>query len=781
MKFIFCLFLQLTLAKCIICLSDECSVERESRLDCHPENDASEEACTNRGCCWRQTNDETKVQINEPACFYPKSFKGYKVEEIRSNLTDTTIILKRAIPSGLPKDVKAVKLQIITINGRILRLRFTDAQHKRFIPQLPKLNFPKDEIPKLYSFEVYENGTLRVIRNSTERVVFETQLNKLVFSNQFHQLSSKLPSKYVYGLGEHKDTFRKTADWQRYTFFNRDQYPIPHSALYGSHPFYLTVEDSVGHSSGVFLLNTNPMDIILTPEPAIIFRPIGGILDFFIFIGDNPSVVARDYVNLIGLPPMPPLWGLGFHLCRLGYKTLNDLAEVWKRTRDALIPFDVQWNDMDYMNRRNDFTVDLRTYKYLPIFVDYLHRIGMRYVMIIEPGISGGEKPGTYMPYDEGLCLSAKHYIGLQYDIHNIHSTYEVLTTYKSLQKIKHNKRPFIISRSTFSGTGRYGYHWDGDVYSDWFDMKWTIASILNFNIFGIPLIGADMCGFNGNTTVELCARWMALGAFYPFARNHNSDDTIEQDPVALGETVVAASRNALSIRYILLPYLYTLFYKAHKFGETVARPLFFVYPNDKISYEIETQFFWGSGLMIVPVLEPNVLSIKAYLPPDRWYKHITFEPIDSNGLYIEVSAPIDQINLFIRGGEIIPFSESVLLTKQLLTSDFRLLVALNKNNEAFGELFWDDGESFNSIIKKRFNLVKFEAKNNTLLTIVQHYGLKREKFISSIIVTGVYFTPKQVSVNGRSVRFQYYEKNKYFLVRLSNQSLYYDFKMEWS
>ena len=82
--------------------------------------------------------------------------------------------------------------------------------------------------------------------------------------------------------------------------------------------------------------------------------------------------------------------------------------------------------------------------------------------------------------------------------------------------------------------------------------------------MFGIPMVGADICGFNGNTTAALCQRWMSLGAFYPFTRNHNTDDGIDQDPVALGPGVVAASVKALDLRYALLPQLYTFMVAAH-------------------------------------------------------------------------------------------------------------------------------------------------------------------------------------------------------------------------
>lgn len=100
------------------------------------------------------------------------------------------------------------------------------------------------------------------------------------------------------------------------------------------------------------------------------------------------------------------------------------------------------------------------------------------------------------------------------------------------------------------------------------------LIGMLEFNMFGINYIGADICGFFGNTTEELCQRWMELGAFYPFSRNHNTIKTISQDP-AVWPSVADASRKALNIRYRLLPYLYTLFYHSHTSGSTVIRPLY--------------------------------------------------------------------------------------------------------------------------------------------------------------------------------------------------------------
>ena len=119
--------------------------------------------------------------------------------------------------------------------------------------------------------------------------------------------------------------------------------------------------------------------------------------------------------------------------------------------------------------------------------------------------------------------------------------------------------------------------------------------------------MGSDICGFNENTTPELCRRWLQLGAFYPFSRSHNSIDAIDQDPAVFAANghpeVTEAARTAFRSRYNTLHYLYTLFYRAHTLGETVARPLFHEFPHDNNTHGIDQQFMWGRSLLISPFL----------------------------------------------------------------------------------------------------------------------------------------------------------------------------------
>ena len=128
------------------------------------------------------------------------------------------------------------------------------------------------------------------------------------------------------------------------------------------------------------------------------------------------------------------------------------------------------------------------------------------------------------------LSLNATHpHSGLtEYDLHNLYGlmmsghTRNFMTNEKIFEG--HDNRPFILTRSTYSGSGRYASHWLGDNWRDWKYMNYSIAGIMNMQMFGVPHAGADVCGFFGKyMDQEMCARWIQLATFYPFARMHQN------------------------------------------------------------------------------------------------------------------------------------------------------------------------------------------------------------------------------------------------------------------
>ena len=251
-------------------------------------------------------------------------------------------------------------------------------------------------------------------------------------------------------------------------------------------------------------------------------------------------------------------------------------------------------------------------------------------------------------------------------------------------------------------------------------------VDMLDFNLFGIPMVGADICGFLGHVNVELCARWQSLGAFYPFSRNHNEDRTPDQDPPVMGEVVVAATLYSLRIRYSLLPLLYTEFYKASQTGQPVVRSVFLEHPHDTEAEFVDTQFLWGHSVMIAPVVDPGVRHLNAYFPAGHWYLYDTYEllsdiPASSiTGQRVFMEVPLTEIVVAIRGGSILATQQPEVTTKATRAHPFRLLVALSDELTASGDLYWDEGESIDPVLNGDYNYVKFDFKNVSFRVIRQ-------------------------------------------------------------
>ncbi|KAF2361392.1 Glycoside hydrolase family 31, partial [Trinorchestia longiramus] len=355
---------------------------------------------------------------------------------------------------------------------------------------------------------------------------------------------------------------------------------------------------------------------------------------------------------------------------------------------------------------------------------------------------------------DHSICLSAKQTDGEQtylfYDTHSLYGWSETVATYNGLMQLFPGKRQVVLSRSTFPGSGQYVIHWLGDNSADWTQMAMSVVGMIEFNMFGIPNVGADICGFFNEPDVEMCARWMELGAFYPFSRNHNAEGTIDQDP-AYDPTVAAISKDVLELRYKYLPYLYSLFHMAHMHGESVARPLYNVFPKDITARDVDDQFFWGTGIMIAPVLAPGLTERDVYFPEGVWYDLVTGEVQSNAAGVLSIAAPLEKIPVFARGGTILPNQAPAINTVLSRQNPFGLTIALDENQYAEGEIFWDDGDGIHVMMDAYMAMMTFNS--NSLSTMIMHgedtvAGLS----FDNVVFYGYPSSPSSITVNGEAL-----------------------------
>ena len=200
-------------------------------------------------------------------------------------------------------------------------------------------------------------------------------------------------------------------------------------------------------------------------------------------------------------------------------------------------------------------------------------------------------------------------------------SAYQVtLSTYQGLlERSKHQERPFILTRSVFSGSQSYSAVWTGDNEASWGHLKIVLTMLLQMGLGGIPFVGSDVGGFFRHPSPELLVRWYQVGAYSPFFRQHAHIDTPRREPWLFGEDNLRVMREAV---YQLLPYWYTTFYTHTQTGGPVLRPVWYEFPGYPSTWCLFSQAMLGPALMVAPVTEVGQASLEVYFPEENsvWY-----------------------------------------------------------------------------------------------------------------------------------------------------------------
>lgn len=278
-------------------------------------------------------------------------------------------------------------------------------------------------------------------------------------------------------------------------------------------------------------------------------------------------------------------------------------------------------------------------------------------------------------------------------EVKPIMSTMMAKAAQEAINEAAPDQRPYLVNRAGFAGIQRYAQTWAGDNYTSWTSLKYNIPTILGMGLSGVANQGCDIGGFDGPLPEpELFVRWVQNGIFQPRFSIHscNTDNTVTEPWTY--PTYTHYIRDAIKLRYSLVPYFYSLLYEAATVGSPIMRPLVYEFQADPRVAEESFEFMLGPALLVANVVEPQQTSKAIYLPKGaRWFDLHNHQYYDG-GQTITVPIDLGSIPMFLRSGSILPTSPGLNNIHNEPIEKLRILVEPSEAAEF--TLYEDDGIS---------------------------------------------------------------------------------------
>nr|WP_294924633.1 glycoside hydrolase family 31 protein [uncultured Flavobacterium sp.] len=386
------------------------------------------------------------------------------------------------------------------------------------------------------------------------------------------------------------------------------------------------------------------------------------------------------------------------------------------------------------------------------LFKELISDIGVKGVWndMNEPAVM--EVPNKTFPmdvrhdYDGNPCSHRK--------AHNIYGTQMARATYHGVKRFAYPKRPFVITRSAYSGAQRYTSSWTGDNVATWEHLWIANIQVQRMCISGMGFTGSDIGGFAEQPTGELYARWIQLGVFHPFCRTHSSGDHGNQEPWAFDEEVINITRKFVSLRYQLLPYLYTMFWQYIEEGIPMLKPLVYYDQEDTQTHYRNDEFIFGNQILVCPILEPNAVGRRMYIPRGEWYNYWTNE-LSTGGREVWIDTKFDEIPLFVKAGAIIPKYPVQQYVGELEFDELTLDLYFKIGKEQ--SFVYEDAQDGYDYKKGRYSFLSFRTIGKEKELIVQlhkegKYDTPYSKYKINLI--GLPFKITEIQIDNEKVEF---------------------------
>jgi alpha-D-xyloside xylohydrolase len=574
------------------------------------------------------------------------------------------------------------------------------------------------------------------------------------YSRSIAATFSLLPDEKIFGCGESFTRLNKRG--QKMVLWACDTQSTASKQMYKPVPFFMS---SRGY--GIFVHTTSPvtMDFGYTHDGSKTLFVGDDQLDIFFFIG-SPKEILSEYTNITGKSSMPPLWSFGLWMSRFSYRSQKEAMMVANKLRKNSVPCDVIHIDAGWFKSgiNCDFEFDKKAFSDPRKMTAELKEKGFKtslwqipYFTPLNPIFNEVVKKKLYIKDGNGnvstedaiLDFSNPETIDwyaqkikalLRLGITVIKTDFGEAAPLKGLYAsgrsgyYEHNNYPLrytqlvskitkeingenlIWSRSSWAGGQRNPVHWGGDAEVSDAGMAGTLRGGLSLGLSGFSFWSHDIGGFSGSPREELFKRWTFFGMFTSHSRVHGFPP---REPWEFSDEFLKVFRKMAEIRYTLMPYIFAQAFIASQNGFPMLKAMFFNYPDDPTTWNLEDQFMFGENMLIAPLMEENTSSRNVYLPKGKWIDYQT-KKVYEGQQWIDIKAGELPGIVLIKNGSVIPHIALAQSTEFMDWSKIELIIYCNENKNLNGLFYQPNGKmiELEIIYHEGKRTINFSEKN---------------------------------------------------------------------
>ena len=603
------------------------------------------------------------------------------------------------------------------------------------------------------------------------------------------------------------------------------------------------------------------LDLDAKKENKLTYEVIGGPMRYQVIVADDWKQLTEQLTNLTGKQTLPARWTLGNFSSRFGYHSEQEARSVVNEFRKQLIPldaivFDLYWFGRDIQGTLGNFEFYRDSFPNGEQMIADFRKQNVKTVLITEPfvlttsknwqaadqkKILGTDSLGNSFRYDfyfgnTGLIdlykpeariwfwqiykklhnygaagiwgdlgepevhpSKLKHGDKWADEVHNIYGHDWARLLYEGYRNDYPTERPFILMRAGYSGSQRFGMvPWSGDVNRTWGGLKPQMEISLQMGLQGMAYMHSDLGGFAGaNNDPELYIRWLQYGVFQPIFRPHAQQE-VASEAIFKDAQTKALAKEAIELRYRLLPYNYSLAYENATMGTPLLRPIFMEFPEAKWSFESTDTYMWGPAFLVHAITDSlnsqeyaSQIEMSTTLPASAsWFDFHSGHLVAKERLldvsqtdYHIVMTPktLQHIPVFVRSGSFVPMSPVVQSTESYRDSAVVIHYYIDAQQASLtSEFVWfeDDGSTFdaeNKGVSKKLLCKSVKSAALCTLEFKADFGAQlQKKSFQFAVQVHTNKAPKSVKVGGKRVKFTFEEEKQVLqianLMQLNNE-----------